>query len=88
MREHDARRGSSGRFGISFCYGLASMFFGALCFDIGAHLIKRCATNTADIVSPVPELRLAVERGQMLGSQKQEGMAVRPAETPATSLGL
>jgi hypothetical protein len=26
--------------------------------------------------------------GQMLGSQKQEGMAVRPAETPATSLGL
>ena len=43
------------------------MFFGALCFDIGAHLIKRCATNTADIVSPMPELRLAIERGQMLG---------------------
>ena len=54
MREHDARRGSSGRFGISFCYGLASMFFGALCFDIGAHLIKRCATNTADIVEGRP----------------------------------
>lgn len=64
------------------------MFFGALCFDIGAHCLKRCATNAANEVSPMPELRLAIERGQMLGSQKQEGMAVRPAETPATSLGL
>ena len=64
------------------------MLFGSLGVYVGTHCLKRCATNTADIVSPVPELRLAVERGQMLGSQKQEGMAVRPAETPATSLGL
>ena len=43
------------------------MLFSALRFDIGAHLIKRCAAYAADIVSPMPELRLAIERGQMLG---------------------
>lgn len=43
------------------------MFFSPLRFDIGAHLIKRCAPHTAYIVSPMPELRLAIERGQMLG---------------------
>ena len=58
--------GSSGRFGLAFCFGLASMLFSALRFDIGAHLIKRCATHTTDIVSPMPELRLAIERSQML----------------------
>lgn len=64
------------------------MLFSTLCLDIGAHLIKRRVTRTTDIVSPMPELRLAIERGQMLGSQKQESMAVRPAEAPATSLGF
>ena len=33
-------------------------------------------------------VRHPVSHGQMLGSQKQEGMAVRPAEIPATSRGF
>ncbi|AWB33197.1 hypothetical protein DBV39_05150 [Orrella marina] len=73
------------------CFGLASMLFSTLRMDTGARLIKRCATHhphTTNIVSPMPELWLAIEPGQMLGAQKQQSMAVRPAEIPATSLGL
>lgn len=53
---------------------------------VGADCSKRDSeTNQKPVETSV---RHTAANGQMLGSQKQEGMAVRPAETPATSHGL
>ena len=46
-------------------------------------------SNLDESQKPVEtSVRHPAGKGQMLGSQKQESMAVRPAEPPATSLGL
>ena len=51
-----------------------------------------CAEDGCDCETPNAKISGAgthpAGNGQMLGSQKQESMVVRPAETPATSLGL
>jgi len=63
------RRGSSGRFALRFCFGerLAGVLFGSLGVDVGAHRLKRCADETANKVSAVPEQRLRVERREVFG---------------------
>ena len=54
-----------------------------------SHTVGADRSNRDESQKPVEtSVRHPSGNGQMLGAQKQESMAVRPAETPATSLGL
>ena len=54
-----------------------------------SHTVGADRSNRDESQEPVEtSVRHPAGHGQMLGSQKQESMAARPAETPATSLRL
>lgn len=58
---------------------------------VGADCSNRDSPPLRAVMSRKPvetSVRHPAGNGQMRGSEKQEGLALRPAETPATSLGL